>query len=351
VLCQVFLNSVQEINSATQTALIDIGIQFWWIDPDAIGCVGDTKDWGDKLSYWKPIIEIANSVDMQPILEDGGSFYIRQEYSKYGVVNWYQRYKGNIFLQHNLREFPFDRQTFKIKFGATLWSADSILIKNITPTHTKALFSVGMNFTEWELVSDPIINESVEESIEDHRPISYLEVAFNIRRKSSYYLTHIVFLIYLINVMSWTVFTIGDDVADRLNMDITLFLALVALNFVVTGFIPKVSYSTTLSRYFVVSYALLTLATLENVAIYFINNYYCSPIGDPRYPTNPGDIPRCWTALYFDWSIIVIYAVGTTFYTLLFVISGRSSRPGETVHQIHTMPLQQVLPDQVAHFE
>jgi len=231
-----------------------------------------------------------------------------------------------------------------------LWGAESIHLKDITPSATKALFSVGMNFTEWELVSDTKITESVEESIEDHRLISYMEVSFNIRRKSSYYLTHIVFLIYLINVMSWTVFTLGDSVSDRLSMDITLFLALVALNFVVIGFIPKVSYSTTLSTYFVVSYALLTLATLQNVAIYYLNNYHCSPAGDPHYPTAPGDTPRCWSALYFDWSIIALYSIGTTIYTLVFVIMGRSSRPGESVHQLHTMNLEPVQPSEVAHF-
>jgi len=341
VLCQVFLNSVSEINSASQTALIDIGIQFWWIELEARGCSGDMKDWEPKFDCWVPIIEIFNNVDIQPLLADNGSFFIRDEYSKYGVVNWYQRYKGNIFLQHDLREFPFDRQTFKIKFGATLWGADSVTLRDITPLATKSLFSKGMYFSEWQLVSDPIVTESIEESIEDHRPISYLEVSFNIRRKANYYLTHIVFLVYLINIMSWTVFTLGEDVANRLNMDITLFLALVALNFVVASFIPKMSYSTTLSTYFVVSYALLTLATLENVIIYFITNYHCNAGGDPSYPRNPDPLepPRCWTAIYFDWTVIALYSVGTSIYTLYFVISGKRTRPGETVHQIHQSPL------------
>jgi hypothetical protein len=203
-----------------------------------------------------------------------------------------------------------------------------------------------MYFSEWQLVSDPTVTESIEESIEDHRPISYLEVAFNIRRKANYYLTHIVFLVYLINIMSWTVFTLGEDVANRLNMDITLFLALVALNFVVASFIPKVSYSTALSTYFVVSYALLTVATLENVIIYFINNYHCNALGDPNYPRpiNPADPPRCWTALYFDWTVIALYAVGTSIYTLYFVIYGKKTREGEIVHQIHQSPLRPQTP-------
>jgi len=345
VLCQTFLNSVQEINSSTQTALIDIGIQLWWMDVDAKGCVGDIKNWEDKFDCWIPILEIMNNMDVEPVLEDRGSFYIRDEYSKYGVVNWYQRFKGSIYLQHDLREFPFDRQIFRIKFGATLWSADYITLRDMTPPGTKALFSAGMNFTEWELVSDPAIEESVVYSIEDHRPISYLELSFKIRRKSSYYLTHVVFMIFLINIMSWTIFTLADNIASRLSLDITLFLALVALNFVVIGFIPKVTYTTTLSTYFVVSYTLLTFSTLHNVAIYLIQNYYCTPDeGDPRYligisnATSTGEPGKCWTALYYDWIILFFVAIGTLIYTLYFVIKGSKNRPGEVIHQIRQAP-------------
>jgi hypothetical protein len=352
-LCQVFLNRINEINSATQSALIDIGIQLLWIELDAIGEEGDVEDW-KQFKYWKPQIEIMNDIDMQPVLPDGGSYYIRSEYSKYGIMNWYQRYKGNIRLDQDLREFPFDRQTVKIKFGCTLWSADVITLVDFTPPETKALYSVGMNFTEWELVSDPKVNELVEESIEDHREISYLEVEFNIRRKANYYLTHVVFLVYLINVMCWTVFTIGSDVSDRLSLDITLFLALVALNFVVIGFIPKVSYPTTLSNYFVVSYAMITLATLHNVVIYFLSNYYCDPNSgaDPFYPPDVNgtivtSVARCWTALFLDWAVLAVMAIGMTIFTLVFTIKGMRSLPGEIVHRIHAKPGTSIYDDAV----
>jgi len=151
------------------------------------------------------------------------------------------------------------------------------------------------------------------------------------------------FLVYLINVMCWTVFTLGDDVSDRLSMDISLFLALVALNFVIIGFIPKVSYPTTLSNYFVVSYAMITLATLHNVVIYFLTNYYCNNGLDPNYPPDVNgtvitSVARCCTALYLDWSVLGIMAVGMTIFTLVFTIKGLQSRPGEIVHRIHSKP-------------
>jgi len=340
VLCQVFLNSVQEVNSATQSAKIDFGVTLWWLEPDAIGHSGDIEEWGSKFKVWKPILEVMGNIDVEDVLPDGGSFYIREEYSKYGIVNWYQRYKGSIIIEQDLHEFPFDRQEIKIKFGATLWSSDVISFKDWTPHDQIELFSVGMNFTEWNLVSLPKVKEYLELSVEDRRSISYVEISFNLRRRYMYYLTHVVFLVFLINMMTWTVFTIGPDVSSRISLDITLFLALVALNFVVIGFIPKVSYGTRLSQYFVLSYASITLATLHNVIIYFVNDYYCINGYDPGYPlplnnnTNPylNPPPRCWTALYLDWSVLATIIFVQVTYTIYYISTGTRTLPHEKIY-------------------
>jgi len=340
-LCQVFLNSVQEVNSATQSAKIDFGVTLWFMDSEAVGHSGDIEDWGSKIKIWKPIIEVMGNIDMEEVLADGGSFYIREEYSKYGIVNWYQRFKGSIMIDQDLHDFPFDRQEIRIKFGATLWSSDVISFKDWTPHDQIELFSVGMNFTEWNLVSVPKVTTFLEESIEDRRSISYVEITFNLRRRYMYYLTHVVFLVFLTNMMSWTVFTIGPDVASRINLDITLFLALVALNFVVIGFIPKVSYGTRLSHYFLVSYASITLATLHNVVIYFVNDYYCINGYDPGYSLPENDSTnwlfpppaRCWTALYLDWSVLAIIIFFQVSYTVHYIIAGAKSHPHEEIIQ------------------
>jgi len=154
-------------------------------------------------------------------------------------------------------------------------------------------------------------------------------------------------MVFLINVMSWTVFTLGEDVPERLSLDITLFLALVALNFVVTGFIPKVSYTTNLSTYFVFSYALLTFSTLHNVIIYFLHNYYCTL--SETQSTNISNVStqptRCWTALYYDWIVLMVVALGTIIYTLVFIIKGSKTRPGETFHKTRQLPSPSIYDD------
>jgi len=143
---------------------------------------------------------------------------------------------------------------------------------------------------------------------------------------------------------------LGDAVADRLTLDITLFLALVALNFAVAGFIPRVSYSTSLSSYFVVSYALLTFSTLHNVVIYFVNYFYCT-IGGPSSGIVTTAPTRCWTALYYDWGVLALIAIGMISYTLFFVINGKRNRTGEIVHKIHQVPGPSIYDDPPIHLE
>jgi len=184
----------------------------------------------------------------------------------------------------------------------------------------------------------PKIKDVKEFAIEDQREISYIEASIPIRRHSEYYITHIVFLVLLINVMSWTVFMCGNQLSNRLSLDMALFLALVALNFVVTGFIPKVSYATQLTQYFLVSYFFITFDTIQNVVSYLISTYYCINGHDPWSLTSvngtmevPSALGPCDSSLYFDWVSLGIVAFCEIVYTLVYIAVGRRVLPGETV--------------------
>jgi len=348
ILCQIFLNSIQEVNSQNQTATIDISVQLWYIQDEAVGAEGDVAEWSDdvKSKVWKPVIDFIGNIDLEECVPNDGSFYIREDYSKYGVVNWYQKYKGNIMVDLDLRDFPFDRQMIRIKFGATSWSSSYISLKNITSEEQVRLFSVGMKLTEWDLVGQPKIEDAKEFMIEDQRLVSFINVDIPLRRISGYYLTHVIFLIFLINVMSWTVFVCGNQLSSRLSLDMALFLALVALNFVVIGFIPKVSYGTKLTQYFVVSYFFITFDTLQNVVSYLISTYYCINGYDPwALPLVNGtlEVPSstlgpCNSALYFDWFSVLFVAACEILYTIVYISIGNKVLPGETVIRQHDLP-------------
>lgn len=55
--------------------------------------VGAEEGEPDMDIVWKPALEWVDGFEVEEVVspENGGSFYIREEYSPYGVVNWYQR--------------------------------------------------------------------------------------------------------------------------------------------------------------------------------------------------------------------------------------------------------------------
>jgi len=217
-------------------------------------------------------------------------------------------------MNQNLRNFPFDLQTNIVKFGTPSWSDDAIHLEDITARSTLDHFKDGIDLTEWKLVRRPRVESLVEFNFEDERNISYIAIHIDLRRRSEFYLFYIVALIFLCDVLLWCIFFVNpDSLSDRLSLMITLFLALVALNFAVAELLPKVSYTTKLTQYFVVNYACISLSGIQCVVNYHINKIVCQ--------IEPGNAP-CNLTLAIDWATVSILAVGQIVYTLFFVYLG-----------------------------
>jgi len=179
----------------------------------------------------------------------------------------------------------------------------------------------------------------VEFSVEDQRPISYLEISVQISRRSGYYLFHVFSLVYLTDVLCWCIFFVDPgNLAARLSLVITLFLALAALNFVVAGFIPRVSHDTYLMQYFVVSYVCIVFTGLQSVLSSMLNTFYCG--------VTTGNAP-CDTTVNFDWITAAVIAVGETAYSAFFLPTcasehGKGTRP--------LIPLQTPMPQSPSNY-
>lgn len=94
-LLDILINSIEDIDSVTQSAYVDFNISFIWKDPEVegnlilklfyfisyflknvfliIGKLWDQINW-DKL--WKPHVIVLNSIDVAPTLEDKVIFFI-----------------------------------------------------------------------------------------------------------------------------------------------------------------------------------------------------------------------------------------------------------------------------------
>lgn len=257
IITKVFVNALSNFSMQEGTVYIDVGVCMWWRQPSYIG-VAEV----DMETVWKPDLEIVGAGnDLVAVMPDGGSYDIREAYVPYGGIAWYQRYKGTIRQDVNLSEFPFDTQDLKILIGSTLYSSEDVKLVNMTSPKLVSVFAKEVDkLHEWHLANPVTVNEMEIFNLEDGRPISYIDITFPLRRHVKFYLSNVFAIIFFLNILSWGIYLLPSDAYnDRLNIIITLFLAMIAFSFVLSDTLPKVQYSTPLSTYISVNYLCLAI--------------------------------------------------------------------------------------------
>lgn len=93
----------------------------------------------------------------------------------------------------------------------------------------------------------------------------FKDLDFKLIRRTSFYLLNVFFIIFLLGCLSWWTYLIDPEVLnDRLQICITVFLALVGVNFVVAESLPRISHSTYLTSFFLLNYFFITLGAVGN---------------------------------------------------------------------------------------
>lgn len=81
-------------------------------------------------------------------------------------------------------------------------------------------------------------------------------------------------LLLLLVMQSWVVFVFNvEDLEGRAVTTVTLFLAAVAFNFIISATLPKVSYMTKMDIYLLVSYAFIFASMVQSAVVYTIEKY------------------------------------------------------------------------------
>lgn len=103
---------------------------------------------------------------------------------------------------------------------------------------------------------------------------SQIRVEIGIERAYGYYLMKVMVLLLLLVMQSWVVFVFNvEDLEGRAVTTVTLFLAAVAFNFIISATLPKVSYMTKMDIYLLVSYAFIFASMVQSAVVYTIEKY------------------------------------------------------------------------------
>lgn len=174
-----------------------------------------------------------------------------------GRVQYRQRFSGDLAVELDLREFPFDTQRLPITIVSYQYSPAEIRFSSPTAFSIDDRLS---NADEWRYqMREPEISEFTIEAAGVVRP----QVTFVIeaQRNARYYLLTMLLPISLILFMAWTAFWLQPDIIPtRIAISTASIFSLIAFGFSIRLSLPPVSYLTKTDVFVIGSMLMVFLA-------------------------------------------------------------------------------------------
>lgn len=247
-----------EINDVSQTLTGDFAIRITWKDPRLAHLEGCEISLDD---IWDPGLAFINSGRMFPSLPRKAGI------GPGGSVTYVQRYYGTLATYHNLHDFPFDKQRFRISLRPLEWGEKEVqLIVDEKVTGRRE----PLNISDWTIkgVKGVIARDYADTYDRFHSRYDFEITANRIR---SFYVWKVILPLCLIVAMSWTVFWISPArFGPQIGLSATSMLTLVAFIFATTNMVPKLGYFTILDEFIAISIVLVFLALVQSLTTTYL---------------------------------------------------------------------------------
>lgn len=257
----VWIGDVTKIDSVEQTFSANFMVLMRWHDPRLKHDGPGVKEF-DLDDVWHPRLLLTN---------DGGdsstSLPEKVDVTPDGTVLFRQRYIGGFTQPLNLRAFPFDTETFRVRIVMLGSRPEDLALAPDPDTVSMGWRSgVGMNRTltmqDWRVLSASTNSEPFH--VAPGLELASFTFEFTARRNSRHFVIKVILPLILIVAMSWAVFWIEpNDASTQFGISITAMLTLIAYRFAIDGDVPKLPYLTRLDAFVLMSTVLVFLSMIE----------------------------------------------------------------------------------------
>ena len=258
VLVSFFMVDLTGISDPDQTLTGDFAVALRWTDPRLAGMEGCEISLDD---IWSPGLEFFNS---------GRLFLSRPRQVSVGpdgAVRYAQRYYGTMASYHNLQDFPFDDQTFRISLLPFEWTDEDVqLMIDETVTGRREL----LNISDWTIENvEAVVRKEFAPARNAYVP--YYDFLITAERVTGFYLWKVILPLCLIVAMSWCVFWISPELyGPQIGLSATSMLTLIAFTFATTNMLPELGYFTLLDLFIAGATVLVFLALLESLTVTYL---------------------------------------------------------------------------------
>jgi hypothetical protein len=260
VTLSVFLVDIDEIDDVSQRFNVDVFVNIAWQD-SRLALPAEEQAGQIRLfpmsDVWNPRGMIVNDRGLSPKLP------LVVNVDALGNVVYRQRFYGELAVNLDLKDFPFDTQQLPIDVISYQYNPDEVRFsENSRITADVGVFSVeGWRFR----LLEPNFGEFSLPAVGVVRP--RITFVLEAQRKAQYFLLTMFLPMSLIVFMSWTAFWIQPNVVPpRIAISTASIFSLIAFGFSIRLSLPRVSYVTR-ADLFVIGCTLLVFLALGAAVI------------------------------------------------------------------------------------
>ena len=256
----VYLIDIDEIDDVRQRFNVDVFINITWQDPRL--ALSEKERSGQtrtlqRSEIWTPrglIVNDRGLIAQLPLVVDVDDL---------GNVVYRQRLSGELAVDLDLRDFPFDTQQLPIDVISYQYSPDEV---RFSPNARIAANLDGFSVEGWSFsLRETKFGEFSVPTVGVVRP--RMTITMEAQRNSMYYLLTMFLPMSLIVFMSWTAFWIQPNVVPpRIAISTASIFSLIAFGFSIRLSLPRVSYVTR-ADVFVIGCMLLVFLALGAAVI------------------------------------------------------------------------------------
>lgn len=254
----VFVLDIDDIDDASQSFAANVFIHLRWNDRRLANPGGSTRE-VQLAEIWNPRILLVNQQGrVAKALPDIA------QVDPDGTVIYRQRYTGSLSQPLDLSQFPMDKHSFTIHFGAAGYTDDQL---EFSPERYGNILggsiSDALSLPDWKVVSH-------ESLVLPYTPVEAIHTAgfafrFEAERYVTYYFWQLILPLAVVVVMSWAAFWVGrENVGVRIGVATSSILTLIAQRFVLASLLPRLPYMTRMD-YFTVGSTLMVFMALITV--------------------------------------------------------------------------------------
>jgi hypothetical protein len=267
---------------------------------EGINLSRESKGFGSDVSccdsMWLPTVGMFNVYDLPEGRLQPYSIGVTENSTG---VSWWTGIHATWFTPMQFSRFPFDAQELVMQFSFTPtnvisnyipsasstrflirgegdivsgWDVTDLVVeaKNFT-LQSELEFFIG-NYGKYPVASDPNpVIPPIGESIPSEARIVAFDIRIKIQRLWSYYVLNMIVPILLLVSLSLITYIIPAESLDaRVALNVTLFLSLTALQFIINDQLPRSSYPSAVTKLILVCYVVVAFGVPETIVVYAI---------------------------------------------------------------------------------